>query len=70
MFLTVESIKGKSMNIIKKTKLIKAFIELGQITQKNYKKNEELVKDALWFFGTYINEARPVIDEIREILKG
>lgn len=70
MFLTVESIKGKSMNIVKKTKLIKAFIELGQITQKNYKKNEELVKDALWFFETYIKDARPVIEEIREILKG
>lgn len=57
------------MNIIKKTKLIKAFIELGKITQKSYKKNEELVKDALWFFESYIKDARPYIEEIRNILK-
>ena len=56
------------MNIIKKTKLIKAFIELGQITQKNYKANEELVKDALWFFQCYVHDARPVIEKIRNIL--
>lgn len=57
------------MNIIKKTKLINLFIKLAKVTEKSYKNNQELVKDALWFFQTYVKEARPIIEEIRNLLK-
>lgn len=57
------------MNIIKKTKLINAFIGLAKVIEKNYKDNQEKIKDVLWLFGTCFKDARPYIDKIKVILK-
>ena len=57
------------MNAIKKIKIAKNLIEIAKIIEKVWNERQEKIKDAIWFFESYVQEAKPYIDNIKEILK-
>ena len=41
----------------------------AKIIEKTWNKNQDKIKDAIWFFERYVLEAKPYINNIKEILK-